>query len=236
MDQPIPPPDQSGSGPTCSIADCLLPEATSFLACAEIMDKVRQEAFHEGRHLPLELYDGRNITIIAVGPVSLEWSLSEGRRHVLDFLFRGDILSAPTGDHALHAVALSDGILYRVACDALEQCCRQGAFGNWPTSLIGAQLNQVTTQTLLLGRLTATEKLASFLMLLARRIGTPVNAEIHIELPMNRDYIADYLGLNAETVSRQLSKLKKQGVIRLPKPGSVEIVDETALADLSPLN
>ena len=51
---------------------------------------------------------------------------------------------------------------------------------------------------------------------------------------MNRDDIADYLGLNVETVSRQLSRLKKAKLIRLPKPGRVVVPDVASLAALVP--
>jgi len=221
----------------CSVADCVLPHGTSLLACSEISDAITQDSFQEGERLSVDGHDSRWISVIAVGAVSMEWALTEGRRHVVDFLFRGDILSAPPTNQDLEAYALSDGVVYNVERTAYDQCRRRRhAEGNWQTSLIGAQLNQVTTQTLLLGRLTAAEKLASFLLLLARRIGTQVNGETHIKLPMSREYIADYLGLNSETVSRQLSRLKKDGIIRLPKPGQVEIIAEDRLSELSPLN
>jgi CRP/FNR family transcriptional regulator len=73
----------------------------------------------------------------------------------------------------------------------------------------------------LLGRKTATEKVASFLLLLARRSTLTGCAHVaapevpRFELPLTRADIADYLGLTIETVSRQITRLKSAGTIRL---------------------
>jgi CRP/FNR family transcriptional regulator len=70
-------------------------------------------------------------------------------------------------------------------------------------------------QMLLLGRKTAVERLASFLLDLSRATGARAVEGRIIQLPMTRAEIADYLGLTTETVSRVTSRLKVRGVIRL---------------------
>ena len=64
----------------------------------------------------------------------------------------------------------------------------------------------------MLGRKTAIEKIATFLIDLADR--SPDGD--HVDLPMSRTDIADYLGLTIETVSRSLTQLERQGIIGLP--------------------
>jgi CRP/FNR family transcriptional regulator len=84
---------------------------------------------------------------------------------------------------------------------------------------------------LLLGRKTAREKIATFLDMLARRsqlitpkgAGTAPAAALH--LPMTRDQIANYLGLTLETVSRQFSALKREGIIDVPDRRSVIVIN-----------
>jgi CRP/FNR family transcriptional regulator len=88
---------------------------------------------------------------------------------------------------------------------------------------------------LLLGRKTAREKIASFLSIIARRDATVPNTgglgEVSFDLPLTREAMADYLGLTLETVSRQMSGLKKDGVIRLEGKRHIVIPDFDLLMD-----
>ena len=79
--------------------------------------------------------------------------------------------------------------------------------------------------TLRLGRLTASERVATFLLeLFERRDRTKA-----LDLPMSRNDIADYLGLTIETVCRTLSAFKRAGVIGIPNPHRIELLDRGAL-------
>ncbi len=86
-------------------------------------------------------------------------------------------------------------------------------------SLSGAQ-----SRLALLGRMTACERVASFLLELSERN----DDEKHVELPMCRRDIADYLGLSVETVCRVLSDLKRRGVIAICAH-SIALLDRVAL-------
>jgi len=85
------------------------------------------------------------------------------------------------------------------------------------------ELAATRTQMMLLGRMSASEKLASFLLGLANEA---TGTDACIELPMTRGDIADYLGLTIETVSRKLHELRLLGVIRLDSPTRVRITDQ----------
>jgi CRP/FNR family transcriptional regulator len=83
--------------------------------------------------------------------------------------------------------------------------------------------------TLLLGRKCSYERVAGFLLMMARRVprqsvNQPKNY-VHFELPFTRAEMADYLGLTLETVSRQFSQLKKKQVIALPSSRDIVIPD-----------
>ncbi len=91
------------------------------------------------------------------------------------------------------------------------------------------ELDAAREWMLLLGRKTAREKIASLIAIIARR-----HASLHlrlpgsgmvVDLPLTREEMADYLGLTLETVSRQMSALKKDGVIRLEGNRHVIIPD-----------
>jgi CRP/FNR family transcriptional regulator len=86
----------------------------------------------------------------------------------------------------------------------------------------------------LLGRKTAREKIASFLAMIVRRAAAPDigrSASCAVTLPLTREAMADYLGLTLETVSRQFSKLKQEGVIELEGKRRVLIPNLAALRE-----
>jgi CRP-like cAMP-binding protein len=74
---------------------------------------------------------------------------------------------------------------------------------------------------LLLGRQSADEKVASFLLRLAHRVGAGTGGAVGFRLPMTRQDMADYLGLTIETVSRTLTRLRREGLIGFGSPQDV---------------
>jgi CRP/FNR family transcriptional regulator len=101
--------------------------------------------------------------------------------------------------------------------------------------LLSNAANEIATaqdQMLLLGRKTAQERLATFLLMMRKRATSPTQADTVI-LPMSRQDIGDFLGLTIETVSRTVTRLRKSGAIELPDPNRVVIRDDEMLKDLS---
>jgi CRP/FNR family transcriptional regulator len=88
---------------------------------------------------------------------------------------------------------------------------------------------------LLLGRKTAREKIASLLAIIARREAglklRTAKGNLVFDLPLTREEMADYLGLTLETVSRQMSALKRDGVIILEGKRQVRVPDFDALLE-----
>lgn len=86
---------------------------------------------------------------------------------------------------------------------------------------------------LLLGRKTAREKISSLLAIIAKRDSTlhlaKTGGEVSFELPLSREAMADYLGLTLETVSRQISALKREGIIILEGKRRVTVPDYAIL-------
>ncbi|MBC7480248.1 MAG: helix-turn-helix domain-containing protein, partial [Pseudorhodobacter sp.] len=90
---------------------------------------------------------------------------------------------------------------------------------------------------LLLGRKTAREKVASLLAILARRDAglkqRPATGPIRFDLPLTREEMADYLGLTLETVSRQMTALKRDGVVLLEEKRTITVPDYDRLVEES---
>lgn len=95
------------------------------------------------------------------------------------------------------------------------------------------ELDNTREWMLLLGRKTAEEKVASFIVQMSRRLakgrcGASTGEEFL--LPLSRTQVADVLGLTIETVSRQMTRLKSAGVIDLPTTRSIRVLDRPALS------
>ncbi len=88
-------------------------------------------------------------------------------------------------------------------------------------------------QMLLLGRMTASERLATFIMGLSDRAVAQARPGNPVKLPMTRGEIADYLGLTIETVSRTFTNMRKSGVIELLGINAVKIVSLAKLRQLA---
>jgi CRP/FNR family transcriptional regulator len=172
---------------------------------------------------------------ISAGAVKLYKLMPDGRRQIIGFLFSGD----------LFGLGAEDGYCYTAETITATQLCRfthrkldslmddiprleRRMFGMAIKDLAAAQ-----EQMLLLGRKTAREKVATFLVKLSMRAERAGLAASPVALPMSRADIADYLGLTIETVSRTFTQLKRDNVIHLPAADHCVVNDWQALKDMA---
>lgn len=172
---------------------------------------------------------------VVEGTVRLYKLLPDGRRQVIGFLQAGDLMGLAMGGSYLYTAetvtAAAVRRIPRARFDALMD--EQPALARKMMATMAGELVAAQDQMLLLGRKTAVEKLASFLLTLGRRAAARTPGCRRIELPMSRTDIADYLGLTTETVSRGFTKLKTSRLIRLLDGHEVELTDIEALTDLA---
>ena len=159
--------------------------------------------------------------------------LSDGRRQIDAFHLRGDIFGLEAGsEHRFSAEAIGDAtvIAYRRGrLGALIQ--DDAAFRDRIMTATLRSLERAQDHMLLLGRKTAQEKMATFLLDMAERLSKD---DEHFELPMLRSDIADHLGLTIETVSRTLTQFARSGLIRLlPAGRSIGLCNKLALRGLN---
>lgn len=217
--------------------------ARAFSVCASIDDAnlARLDALAErmtlapGDVLIREGDPANHVFNVTGGSVRVYRLLADGRRQITGFLFAGDFLGLATGDrYAFSAEAIEGGTVCRfrkpdyrcliLATPALEALLLDRA---------NHELAAAQAQMLLLGRKTAIERVSTFLRDLpgADPMRPPPTGRVH--LPMTRAEMADYLGLTIETVSRVLTRLKTEGVIRLISLTEVEIVRPARLQALA---
>jgi len=137
--------------------------------------------------------------------------LSDGRRQIGAFHLPGDVFGLESGTiHRLAAEAIIDTTVRLVKRRSLDQAATVDvnvARKLW--AMTAGDLRHAEDHMLLLGRKTAMERVAAFLLEMDRRISVTGM----MALPMCRRDIGDYLGLTLETVSRALSQLHGQGVL-----------------------
>ncbi len=149
------------------------------------------------------------IHIVVSGAVRTTRLLSDGRRQVGSFYYPGDLVGLETGDlHRFSAEALCESTLLVVKRSALKTFAGDEELDRAIWEATRRELERAQEHLLVLGRKTACEKVASFLMDLAEREGAD-----EISLPMGRQDMADYLGLTIETVSRMLTQLQGASVV-----------------------
>jgi CRP/FNR family transcriptional regulator, anaerobic regulatory protein len=166
------------------------------------------------------------------GNTKLYKLLPDGRRQITGFMVAGDFLGLAVSDtYAFSAEAMDEVRLCKFSRRRLQALMAD--FPALERSLLAVASHELVAaqeQMLLLGRKTARERLASFLIARLRQLhGCDHHGQDRLELPMGRADIADYLGLTIETVSRSFSKMKRDGLIGLPMVNSVQLLDRAGL-------
>ncbi|GAA6181445.1 MULTISPECIES: transcriptional regulator FnrL [unclassified Shimia] len=174
---------------------------------------------------------------VVSGIASLTQTMEDGRTQMVGLLLPSDFMGRPGRDSASYDV---------VATTDLVMCCfRRKPFEKLmnETPHVAQRLLEMTLDELdaarewmlVLGRKTAREKIASLLAIIGRRdaslnLGRTADAMV-FDLPLTREAMADYLGLTLETVSRQISALKRDGVIVLEGKRHVTVPNFQRLLD-----
>ncbi|HTW28938.1 MAG TPA: helix-turn-helix domain-containing protein [Acetobacteraceae bacterium] len=154
--------------------------------------------------------------------------MDDGRRQVGEFLFAGALFGWEALDtYDFAAEAVTPVVLRRYPRRSLELLAdRDAGFARRLRAVIAAQMRAGRERLVLLGRKTASERIATFLLEMATRLGS--DATSLIELPMGRADMADYLGLTVETVCRGLGRFGRSGAITVDR-ARVTIRDRRAL-------
>lgn len=169
---------------------------------------------------------------ILSGTVKLTRSLEDGRRQIVGLQFPSDFLGRPFRTHwSVQAEAVTNVELCQFDRKQFEQLITD--FPTLEQRLLARvldELDRIREWLFIVGRKTASERVASLLVMIADRerdaaCGNNLLEDVIFELPISRSEMADCLGLTIETVSRQMSQLTAQGVIDLHNSRSVHVPD-----------
>jgi CRP/FNR family transcriptional regulator len=202
-------------------------QATKHIAAISIVQKL-----NPGKTLFSEGDEAENVYEVVQGTLRLYKLLSDGRRQITGFLSAGHLLGLAHEECYLYtAEAITEVTLCRYPRARFNHMVDDvPGFARRLLTVTSNELCAAQDQMLLLGRKSAVEKVASFILTMAERLG---NERSEVQIPMTRTDIADYLGLTVETVSRTLTKLKQEGIIALPSVYCIELRDRDQLEQLA---
>jgi CRP-like cAMP-binding protein len=219
---------------THAIEDAIAPRPTpAHDAGPETLGAVgRTITVARGRDIYSEGSPAEHLYKVVSGAVRICKLMADGRRQITDFAVSGDMFGFDgIREHRLSAEAITDVTILRFTRRTLEELARR-------ESDVAAMMQEVTLrqltaaqmQVVLLGRKTARERVASFLLDFAERT-TVARHDVVLDLPMSRYDLADHLGLTVETVSRVLTGMRRSGLIAMDDAQHIRIRDRDRLAE-----
>ncbi len=173
-----------------------------------------------------------NLYAVRVGHFKTCQINAGGEQQITGFQMTGELLgmdAISTDRHHCNAVALEDSEVCEIPFPRLEEL-----FGTMPTLLrhfhrmMSQEITREQSVMLLLGNMRAEQRFAAFLVNLASRYTTRGYSSTNFQLRMSREDIGNYLGLTIESISRLLSKFKKQGLLKVNNR-EIELLDLTML-------
>ena len=186
------------------------------------------------------LWEGDESLLVAnvvEGVLKLSSSMGDGREQIVGVVYPSDFIGRPFGGRSQQSVtALTPAVLCAFSRKDFDSFAREHS--DLEHKLLDrtlTELDRARQWMMLLGRKSAPEKIATFLIEMAERLVdrscVAPKAARSFELPFGRQQIADILGLTIETVSRQMTQLKREGVIDIVDRRRITVLDPDRLAE-----
>jgi CRP/FNR family nitrogen fixation transcriptional regulator len=183
---------------------------------------------YRGQEIPINPGPAGHWYYVIAGAVRRCAVRLDGRRQIVDLMLPRDFffVSDSHNEVTIEVIA-EDTALASYPGQQVEQLAElDPQFARELRAVALQSLTRSQAQLLILGRITALEKVCSFLLSLAGRVS---NADGQVVLPVSRYDIADYLAVSVETVCRSLTDLRERGVITLAGKRTVKILNRSAL-------
>jgi CRP/FNR family transcriptional regulator len=191
-----------------------------------------------GQTLALQRDGGDTAFIIRAGVAILQVTFPGRKRQIVGLYFPGDLLRSSFAPPCAEAVlvAASSGEIWRIRVDALEAlAAAEPAVRRYLDAAITSRIARQAIHAAMLGQFDCEQRVATLLIELALCSARPSpGAGVMFEMPFSRKDIADYLGLNPDTLSRIMSRLKNANLIGHSERSRMTVRNLAALAACSP--
>lgn len=198
----------------------------------------RVVTLERGEQLTMSNASCSRIWVVLHGMVAICCGLADGRRQIVELETSGNVICGPASIYGSEnwLEAMSDCTICELSLDGVTE-----PFENYPSlmadmfGLIHERLRENMSRLVTLGRLDSYERVAQFFYEMAVKSGQDRGKGVQVPLPMTREDIADYLGINTETVSRIISRLKKAGLVQFEGRTAYVVADMNALKRRTPV-
>jgi len=213
----------------CSLSELCLPRGLS-LQEIDALDTVieNKPILQRGEKIYVSDQVFKSLYAVKSGSMKIYSESENGEEHVLGFFMPGELLGLDgigSSRHMCTAVALETTSLCEIPYDRLESLChRFTGLQKEIYHVMGKEIADDKSLLLLLGKRTADERLATFLLSLSNRFKDRGFSGTEFNLSMARQDIANYLGLATETVSRIFGKLQEDNILSVNRR-LVQILD-----------
>jgi CRP/FNR family transcriptional regulator len=200
----------------------------------ELLDSIviRHRPLQPGQHLFRPGDKGHALFAVRSGALKSYCITEDGEEQVLGFTLPGELTGMDglgSGSYASASVVLETSSVCEMPYDRLEGLCHQlPSLQKQMLSILSREITSDQHMLMLLGKRTAEERLASFLLSLSRRYRSRGLSATEFNLPMSRQDIGNYLGLAIETVSRLFAQFQERKLLQVSRR-QIRITDLDAL-------
>lgn len=205
-----------------------------FASFANHVTKIR---VRRGQPVPTGAEAGETALVVRSGVVTVQLTLPDTPRQISAILFPGDILlSEALPRHASAALVASNAAeVWRLRWPTLEQAmAADQKLARAVHDALVQQTARAQIHAAAIGQLTGEQRVATYMTEVGLRLGLATQGGTAFDLPLGRREVADYLGLNADTLSRIMSKLRQEGLFTNFDRSRVLVRDWIALTRLTP--
>lgn len=227
----------TGTCSSCRLADLCIPIALEMEDVNKLEQIVsRGKPLAKGDHIYHEEDGFRSIYAVRLGCVKTYRITGDGKEQITGFYLPGEVFGVDGVAGNLHsnsAIALETSAICAIPFERLEELSsRISSLQRHLFKLMGREIAEDQKLITLLSKNSADERMAALFLSLSQRYGQRGLSSTHIRLPMSRGDIANYLGLTVETVSRVISRMQKQKIIKIDNK-EVTLADEEKLRQIT---
>ena len=202
----------------CSLAELCLPHGLTE-AELEQLEKIvkRKPPLQPGQHLYRAGDASYSLYAVRSGTLKSYYTTDDGDEQVLGFTLPGEMVGfdgLSDGHYTSNSVVLETSCVCSLPYERLEEMCHTTpGLHKQIMRVVGREITLDHQMLLLLGKRSAEERLATFLVSLSKRYHARGLSATEFNLPMSRQDIGNYLGLAIETVSRLFAHFQEQNLL-----------------------
>jgi CRP/FNR family transcriptional regulator len=221
---------------SCTLSDLCLPHGMQQQELEEL-DRivVRHNPYQPGQHLFRPGDSSHALFAVRSGALKSYCITEDGEEQVLGFTLPGELTGMDGlsgGSYASAAVVLETSSICELPFSRLEGLCHElPGLNRQMLKVVGREITADQHMLMLLGKRTAEERLASFLLSLSTRYHMRGLSQTEFNLPMSRQDIGNYLGMAIETVSRLFAHFQDRGLLEVSRR-QVKILDLARIREM----